>query len=73
VGVNVALVFLVMDLFLLAALSEQRFLPQQRTMFALRTLMISSTDPRFAGAFTKPNSSEYFFTSSVNNFQILLA
>jgi hypothetical protein len=48
-----------MDLFLLA-LSEQRFLPQQRTMFALRTLMISRTDPRFAGAFTRPNSAECF-------------
>jgi hypothetical protein len=57
--VSGALVFLVIDLFLLA-LSEQRFLPQHRTIFALRTLTISSTDPRFAGAFTRPNSAEYF-------------
>jgi len=63
----VALAFLVMDLFLLA-LSEQRFLPQQRTIFALRTLMISSTDPRFAGAFTKPNGAECFLPAlSINS------
>jgi hypothetical protein len=57
-GVVVVLVFIVMDLFLLVS-SVQRFLPQQRTIWALRTLMISSTE-RCAGAFTKPNSFECF-------------
>jgi hypothetical protein len=69
-GVNFlikALVSVAMDLFLLVSISEQRFLPQHRTTFALRTLMISSTDPRFAGAFAKPNNSEYFLRP-VNDF-----
>jgi hypothetical protein len=61
--------FVATDLFLLVS-SEQRFLPQHRTMFTLRTLMISNIDPRFAGEFTKPNRSEYLLCP-VNFYAII--